>query len=93
MFYCRDWGRFRNWVCWYECGGFYKPGLITLPGIRFIIRPVMTTEESMGSVEGSKRFMQSAICAGSTWCCGNRGKLYKIIIFLAVFTGNIVIII
>lgn len=53
----------------------------------------MTTEESMGSVEGSKRFMQSAICAGSTWCCGNRGKLYKIIIFLAVFTGNIVIII
>ena len=33
-----------------------------LPGIKFIVKPVMTTKESMASVSQQKRFLQSVIC-------------------------------
>lgn len=33
-----------------------------LLGIKFIVRPVMTTKEAMGDVDPKKRFIQSVLC-------------------------------
>ena len=33
-----------------------------LLGIKFIVRPVMTTREKMGTVSGGKRAVQSILC-------------------------------
>lgn len=51
--------------------GNFSVFMTFLLGIKFIVRPVMTTKESMESVEGSKRFMQSAICGAVVgFICG-----------------------
>lgn len=42
-------------------GGF-STVMTLLLGIKFIVRPVMTTKETMGAVEPRKRFIQSVIC-------------------------------
>lgn len=42
-------------------GGF-STVMTLLLGIKFIVRPVMTTKETMGAVEPRKRFIQSVVC-------------------------------
>ncbi len=42
-------------------GGF-STFMTLLLGIKFIVRPVMTTKESMGAVDPKKRFLQSIVC-------------------------------
>lgn len=42
-------------------GGF-STVMTLLLGIKFIVRPVMTTKESMADVDPKKRFMQSIVC-------------------------------
>ena len=42
-------------------GGFSN-FMTLLLGIKFIVRPVMTTKESMGDVDKKKRLIQSALC-------------------------------
>lgn len=42
-------------------GGF-STVMTLLLGIKFIVRPVMTTKESMGAVAPKKRFIQSVVC-------------------------------
>lgn len=42
-------------------GGF-STFMTLLLGIKFIVRPVMTTKESMGDVDPKKRFIQSVLC-------------------------------
>lgn len=40
-------------------------------GIKFIVRPVMTTKEAMNTVSGKKRFWQSVICGAAVgFICG-----------------------
>lgn len=42
-----------------------------LLGIKFIVKPVMTTKESMNQVSGKKRIIQSVICGiGVGFICG-----------------------
>lgn len=42
-----------------------------LLGIKFIVKPVMTTKEAMQSVSGKKRFYQSVICGSAVgFICG-----------------------
>lgn len=36
--------------------------LIAFPGVKFIVRPVMTTKETMTAASAKKRFIQSVIC-------------------------------
>lgn len=51
--------------------GNFSVFMTFLLGIKFIVRPVMTTKEKMQSVDGSKRFMQSAICGAVVgFICG-----------------------
>ena len=42
-------------------GGF-STFMTLLLGIKFIVRPVMTTKEAMGDVDPKKRFIQSVLC-------------------------------
>lgn len=42
-------------------GGF-SVFMTFLLGIKFIVRPVMTTKESMGDIDPKKRFVQSVLC-------------------------------
>ena len=42
-------------------GGF-STFMTLLLGIKFIVKPVMTTKEAMGKVSAKKRFIQSVIC-------------------------------
>lgn len=42
--------------------GSFSVFMTLLLGIKFIVKPVMTTKESMGKVGGRKRFVQSVIC-------------------------------
>ena len=42
-------------------GGF-STFMTLLLGIKFIVKPVMTTKEAMGNVSAKKRFIQSVIC-------------------------------
>lgn len=42
-------------------GGF-STFMTLLLGIKFIVRPVMTTKESMSAIDPKKRFLQSVIC-------------------------------
>lgn len=40
-------------------------------GIKFIVRPVMTTKEAMGAISAKKRFVQSVLCGmGIGFICG-----------------------
>ncbi len=51
-------------------GGF-SVFMTLLLGIRFILRPVMTTKESMAAVSARKRAVQSVVCgAGVGFICG-----------------------
>lgn len=42
--------------------GSFSTFMTLLLGIKFIVRPVMTTKETMGAVDPKKRFIQSVIC-------------------------------
>ena len=42
--------------------GNFSVFMTMLLGIKFIVKPVMTTKESMGQVSAKKRFVQSLIC-------------------------------
>lgn len=42
--------------------GTFSVFMTFLLGIKFIVKPVMTTKESMGDVSGKRRALQSAIC-------------------------------
>lgn len=51
-------------------GGF-STFMTLLLGLKFILRPVMTTRETMGEVSARKRFVQSVICgSGVGFICG-----------------------
>ena len=51
-------------------GGF-STFMTLLLGIKFIVRPVMTTKEKMGEVSAKKRFLQSVVCGGVVgFICG-----------------------
>ena len=51
-------------------GGFSTVMTLFL-GIKFIVKPVMTTKETMGAVEPRKRFLQSAVCGALVgFICG-----------------------
>ena len=43
-------------------GGGFSVFMTLLLGIKFIVRPVMTTREKMGTVSGGKRAVQSILC-------------------------------
>ena len=52
-------------------GGF-STFMTLLLGVKFIVRPVMTTKSSMNAVSAEKRFVQSLLCgAGVGFICGN----------------------
>lgn len=42
--------------------GNFSVFMTLLLGIKFIVKPVMTTKEAMERVDGKKRFLQSAVC-------------------------------
>lgn len=42
--------------------GSFSVFMTLLLGIKFIVKPVMTTKESMNQVSGKKRFVQSVVC-------------------------------
>ena len=42
--------------------GCFSTFMTLLLGIKFIVKPVMTTKEAMGKVSAKKRFIQSVIC-------------------------------
>lgn len=42
--------------------GNFSVFMTLLLGIKFIVKPVMTTKEAMGEVDSKKRFVQSVIC-------------------------------
>ena len=42
--------------------GSFSVFMTLLRGIKFIVKPVMTTKESMEAVSGKKRMIQSIIC-------------------------------
>ena len=51
-------------------GGFSTVMTLIL-GIKFIVRPVMTTKESMAAVDPKKRFLQAALCGSVVgFICG-----------------------
>ncbi len=51
-------------------GGF-STVMTLLLGVKFIIKPVMTTRESMGAVSARKRFVQAAVCGAAVgFICG-----------------------
>lgn len=51
-------------------GGF-STFMTLLLGVKFIVRPVMTTKSSMNAVSADKRFVQSLLCgAGVGFICG-----------------------
>ena len=51
-------------------GGF-STFMTLLLGVKFIVRPVMTTKSSMNAVSAEKRFVQSLLCgAGVGFICG-----------------------
>ncbi len=51
--------------------GSFSVCMTFLLGIKFIVKPVMTTKESMNQVSGKKRIIQSVICGiGVGFICG-----------------------
>ncbi|MDO4356808.1 MAG: sulfite exporter TauE/SafE family protein [Clostridia bacterium] len=51
-------------------GGF-STFMTLLLGVKFIVKPVMATRESMGAVDPKKRFMQSVVCGAMIgFICG-----------------------
>ena len=42
--------------------GNFSVFMTLLLGIKFIVKPVMTTKESMNQVDGRKRIIQSVLC-------------------------------
>lgn len=51
--------------------GSFSVCMTFLLGIKFIVKPVMTTKESMNQVSGKKRFIQSVICGAVVgFICG-----------------------
>ena len=51
--------------------GSFSTFMTLLLGLKFIIRPVMTTKESMAAVSPQKRFLQSVICGALVgFICG-----------------------
>lgn len=51
--------------------GSFSVFMTFLLGIKFIIKPVMTTKEAMAAVEPRKRFIQSLVCGGMIgFICG-----------------------
>lgn len=51
--------------------GNFSVFMTLLLGIKFIVKPVMTTKESMNAVSGRKRIIQSLICGtGVGFICG-----------------------
>lgn len=51
--------------------GSFSTFMTLLLGLKFIIRPVMTTKESMAAVSLQKRFLQSVICGALVgFICG-----------------------
>ena len=51
--------------------GSFSVCMTFLLGIKFIVKPVMTTKESMNQVSGKKRVIQSVICGiGVGFICG-----------------------
>ncbi|MGM9605186.1 MAG: sulfite exporter TauE/SafE family protein [Faecousia sp.] len=51
--------------------GNFSVFMTMLLGVKFIVKPVMTTKESMGQVSARKRFVQSLLCGSSIgFICG-----------------------
>lgn len=51
--------------------GNFSVFMTLLLGIKFIVKPVMTTKESMEKVSGKKRIIQSAVCGAAVgFICG-----------------------
>lgn len=51
--------------------GSFSVFMTLLLGIKFIVRPVMTTKEAMNKVDGRKRIIQSVICGAAVgFICG-----------------------
>ena len=51
-------------------GGF-SVFMTMMLGVKFIVKPVMTTKEAMGSISARKRFVQSVLCGvGIGFICG-----------------------
>ena len=51
--------------------GSFSTVMTLLLGVKFIVKPVMTTKETMGAVEPRKRFVQSVVCGAMVgFICG-----------------------
>lgn len=51
--------------------GSFSVFMTMMLGVKFIVRPVMTTKEAMAAVSPKKRFMQSVVCgSGIGFICG-----------------------
>lgn len=67
--------------------GNFSVFMTLLLGVKFIVRPVMTTKESMETVSPQKRFVQSAACGmGIGFICGFVGAGGGIMMLL-ILTG------
>lgn len=68
-------------------GGF-STFMTFLLGIKFIVRPVMTTKNAMNAVSAQKRFVQSLLCgAGVGFICGFVGAGGGMMMLLAPDVG------
>ena len=69
--------------------GSFSVFMTLLLGIKFIVKPVMTTKESMNKVSGRKRIIQSIICGIIVgYICGFIGTSVFIMTFTAL-TGSV----
>ena len=70
--------------------GTFSTFMTLLLGIKFIVRPVMTTKESMTAVSAKKRFVQSVLCGALVgFICGfvGAGGGMMILLILTVVLG------
>ena len=70
--------------------GTFSTFMTLLLGIKFIVRPVMTTKESMTAVSAKKRFVQSVLCGALVgFICGfvGAGGGMMMLLILTVVLG------
>ena len=68
--------------------GNFSVFMTLLLGIKFIVKPVMTTRESMNQVDGRKRIIQSVICGSLVgFICGFIGAGGGMMMFIMAFTA------
>ena len=64
-------------------GGF-STFMTLLLGIKFIVRPVMTTKSSMDLVDAKKRFLQSVLCGSVVGFVGAGGGMMMLLLLTSV---------